>query len=225
MCGRYSLYSSKEDIESFFEVTSRDDELFQPSYNVPPGTVMPIVLIGKSGQREIGGLRWGLIPKWADSTDTGYKMINARAETLLEKKSFKGPFQSKRCLVPANGFFEWKKSDDSKQPFFVRLLTSELMAFAGLFEHWVSPEGEDVYSYTIVTTESNTLIQPLHERMPVILPPEQYDYWLDPNNDNLEGLQNLLQPFPMEQMSTYRVTTEVNTPKNNYPELLQPIPK
>ena len=99
------------------------------------------------------------------------------------------------------------------------------MAFAGLFEHWVSQEGEDVYSYTIVTTEANTLIQPLHERMPVILPPEHYDYWLDPNNENLEGLQNLLQPFPMDQMSTYRVSTEVNTPKNNYPELLQPIPK
>lgn len=225
MCGRYSLYSAKEDIESFFNVSSKDNEIFKPNYNIAPGSVMPIVLIGNSGHREIGGLRWGLIPKWADSADTGYKMINARSETLTEKKSFKGPFLSRRCLVPANGFFEWKDAEEFKQPFFVRLLSSELLAFAGLFEHWVSPDGEDVYSYTIVTTEANTLIQPLHERMPVILSPEHYNYWLDPNNEDVEGLQNLLLPYPMAQMSTYRVTTDVNTPKNNYPKLLQPIPK
>lgn len=225
MCGRYTLFSPKEEIEAFFDVTSEDEQIFRPNYNVAPGSVMPIVLIGRSGKREVGGLRWGLIPKWADSADTGYKMINARAETLTEKKSFKGPFQSKRCLVPANGFFEWKQTGESKYPFFIRLLSDPLLAFAGLFEKWTSPEGEDVYSYTIITTQANTLIQPLHDRMPVILSPEHYNYWLDPKNDDYEGLQNLLQPFPMEQMSTYRVTTDVNTPKNNYAELLQPIPK
>ena len=225
MCGRYTLFSDKETIEEHFRVQAEDDQLFTPNYNVAPGSTMPVILIGKSGSREVGGLRWGLVPKWADSVDTGYKMINARGETLDEKKSFKGPFLKKRCLIPANGFFEWKKTGNAKEPFYIRVLSDEIIAFAGLFEKWTSPEGEDIFSYTIVTTEANALVQPLHERMPVILKPENYERWLDRENQDVEGLKKLLNPYPMEEMATLRVSKEVNTPKNNYPELLQPIPK
>lgn len=225
MCGRYTLHSSKEDIEEYFQASSEDTGLFRPNFNIAPGTVNPVILTGISGKREIGGLRWGLIPKWADEASTGYKMINARAETLDEKKSFKGPFERKRCIIPANGFYEWKTEKQSKQPFYIRLLTQELMGFAGLYEKWTSPEGEDIYSYTIITTEANALVHPLHDRMPVILKPSSYDTWLDRENHDTESLSELLKPYSITEMATYRVTEEVNKPENNKPELIQPIPK
>lgn len=225
MCGRYTLYSSKEDIENHFEATAEDDGLFTPNYNVAPGTTMPVVLAGVSGDREIGGMRWGLIPKWADDKNTGYNMINARGETLHEKKSFKGPFENKRCIVPANGFYEWKGDKREKQPFYIRLLNEQVVGFAGLYERWTSDDGEDIYSYTIITTEANALVAPLHDRMPVILQKDMYKVWLNPENEDTDMLSQYLKPFPLEQMATYRVTDEVNSTKNNKPELIQPIPK
>ena len=225
MCGRYTLHSEREDVEEFFDARAEDKELFKPNYNVAPGTVNPVVLVGSNGQREIGGLRWGLIPSWAEDESTGYKMINARAETLAEKKSFKGPFMSKRCIIPANGFYEWKTEQQKKQPFYIRLLTHDLLGFAGLYEKWTSPEGEDIYSYTIITTEANALVAPLHDRMPAILRHEAYAMWLNPENKDPELLNDLLKPYELTEMATYRVSDKVNKPENNNPKLIQPIPK
>lgn len=225
MCGRYTLYSSKEEVESFFKAKAEDEHLFEQNYNVAPGSTMPVVLTGRSGEREIGGLRWGLIPRWADDVDTGYKMINARGETLSEKKTFREPFLKRRCIIPANGFYEWKNEEPKKQPFYIRVLTYDLIGFAGLYERWTSPEGEDIYSYTIITTEANALVRPLHDRMPVILNPDDYDAWLDNDNQDTDALQGLLKPYDITEMATYRVSDKVNNTKNNFAKLIQPIPK
>jgi putative SOS response-associated peptidase YedK len=228
MCGRYTLHSSAEEVAEQFDVavSEEDKDLFEPSYNVAPGMTMPVVLLGKGQKRTFGGMRWGLIPSWADDANTGYKMINARAETIDEKKSFKGPFESQRCIIPANGFYEWKTQEKSKQPFYIRVLKDEVIGFAGLFEKWESKEGELIYSYTIITTDANALVMPLHDRMPVILDPANYGTWLDPDyNDQLDKLKGLLKPYPFEGMATFRVTDDVNSTKNDRPELIQPIPK
>jgi putative SOS response-associated peptidase YedK len=228
MCGRYTLHSSAEEVANHFDakLSDEDHEFFEPSYNIAPGSTRPVVLLGNQQQRTIGGMRWGLIPSWAEDEQTGYKMINARAESIDEKKSFNGPFQSQRCIVPANGFYEWKSDKKEKQPFYIRVLTHDIIGFAGLYEKWESKEGELIYSFTIITTEANALVKPLHDRMPVVLQPNHYSTWLDPeNNEQPEVLKNLLQPYPFEEMATFRVTEEVNTPKNDRPELIQPIPK
>jgi putative SOS response-associated peptidase YedK len=228
MCGRYTLHASAEEIAEQFdaELTEEDQSLFEPCYNVAPGMTMPVVLLGNKNQRTFGGMRWGLIPKWADDKKTGYKMINARAESIDEKNSFKGPFKSQRCLIPANGFYEWKTQDKEKQPFYIRVLKDNVIGLAGLYEEWESPDGEIIYSYTIITTDANALVMPLHDRMPVIIDPSDYKTWLDPdNNEQPDKLKALLKPYPFEGMATFRVTEDVNSPKNDRPELIQPIPK
>jgi putative SOS response-associated peptidase YedK len=225
MCGRYTLYAPKTELESHFEAEFKSDEGLTESYNIAPGTQQPVVLHGKAREPGITMMRWGLIPPFADDASIGFKMINARSETLSEKPSFKKPFQRKRCLIPANGFFEWKKiqGSDRKLPFYIRLIHQELFAFAGLFERWEDKNGESVFSYTIITTEANSLLQPLHERMPVIVNPESYAYWLDPMNEDRSGLQNLLSPFPTEDMSVFRISPEVNKTSNNHKGLIEPI--
>lgn len=227
MCGRYTLHSSKEDIEEHFDAkTESNGDLYEPRYNIAPGTINPVVVRNDAGHRMITGYRWGLIPPWADDENTGYNMINARAETLQEKKTYKKPFQYRRCIIPANGFYEWKTEERKKQPFYIRLLSEELIGFAGLFERWAPKNQKEVYSYTIITTEANALVQPLHDRMPVILKKQDYGTWLDPQQQDLDRLQGLLQPYDeITHMATYRVTDEVNKPQNDKPELIQPIPK
>lgn len=223
MCGRYALFSEKPVIEEHFGVESDDDSLFVPNYNIAPGSVNPVVLVGKTRNRGIGALRWGLLPPWSKDPNMGYKLFNARSETLDEKPSFKKAFERKRCVIPANGFYEWKKlSDNKKMAFYIRLLNKEIFGFAGLFEKWTSPEGEDVFTYTIITTEANELLQPLHERMPVILRPEQYEIWTDPMHAQTDTLKNLLRPYPTEEMSVFRVSDDVNSAKNNHAGLIQP---
>lgn len=227
MCGRYTLHSPKEDIESHFDAKAEHNgDLFKPRYNIAPGTINPVVVPTDAGHLMLTGYRWGLIPPWAEDENTGYNMINARAETLREKKTFQKPFQYRRCIIPANGFFEWKGEQQQKQPFYIRLLSEELIGFAGLFERWAPKGQQEVYSYTIITTEANALVSPLHDRMPVILKQDDYETWLDPQNEDLDELQSLLVPYDeITHMATYRVTDEVNTPENDKPELIQPIPK
>lgn len=223
MCGRYTLYSDKKTIEKTFKAPFRDD-FYQPRYNIAPGSVNPVVLMGKAREVGIAGLRWGLVPSWADDENVGYKMINARSETIDKKPSFSKPFQRKRCIIPANGFYEWKTLTSGKKlPFYIRLLDDDLLGFAGLFDHWKPPTGEDLFTYTIITTEANALLQPLHERMPVILNPEEYESWLDPLNSDTELLKNMLRPFPTDQMSTMRVSDNVSKAENEGPELIYPV--
>jgi putative SOS response-associated peptidase YedK len=167
-------------------------------------------------------LRWGLIPSWAKDPAMGAKLINARAETVAEKPSFRSAFRHRRCLVVADGFYEWQKQEGKKQPFYFRLQDGQPFAFAGLWESWKDPNGEVVDSCTILTTEANQLMQPIHDRMPVILASQDYDLWLDPTVQS-EQLQNLLQPFPSEAMVSYPVSTKVNKPTNDTPELVNSL--
>ncbi len=225
MCGRYTLYSNKTEIETHFKAPFKADEPVEASYNIAPGTENPVVLLGKAREPGITFMKWGLIPPFADSENIGYKMINARSETIDTKPSYKKAFQRKRCLIPANGFYEWKKLEgtDKKLPFYIRLLNGNLFAFAGIFERWSGDDNKEIFSYSVITTEANPLLQPLHERMPVILKPEHYDFWLDPMNDDIEGLKMLLKPYPTEEMSVFRIRDEVNKVANNSPELIEPV--
>lgn len=222
MCGRYTLFSDKNDIEELFSVDI-DDELYHSSYNIAPGSDSLVILMPRPNVRDAGLFRWGLIPSWADDEKVGIKMTNARSETLLEKPSFKKPFQRQRCIIPANGFYEWQTIYDKKTPFYVRTLDQDIFGFAGIYEQWKSPDKSTVInSYTIISTESNTLLQPLHDRMPVILEQRYYEKWLDPVNSQTDELMKMLKPYPTERMSIYRVSTDVNDEQKNGPELIQP---
>lgn len=224
MCGRYALYSEKDEITEHFGAESKDDGIFVPRYNIAPGSINPVVLVGKSRDTGIGALKWGLVPSWSKDEKIGYSLINARSETLNEKPSFKNSFERRRCVIPANGFYEWKKFTEKKKiPFYIRLLKQHLFGFAGLFDSWETPDGDKLFTYTIITTEANALLQPLHERMPVILRPEQYAIWLDPINSNTETMQNLLTPYPTDEMSVFQVSDIVNNARNDGPELIQPV--
>lgn len=222
MCGRYTLFSEKEEIEEIFDVDI-DDDFFQTSYNIAPGSQNIVVLMPRPNTREAGHYQWGLIPSWADNESVGHKMTEARAETLLEKPSYKKPFQRQRCIIPANGFYEWQTIYKEKTPFYVRTLDQDIFGFAGIYEKWTSADGKKVIdSYTIISNEANTLLQPLNDRMPVILERKHFESWLDPVNSETEKLINMLKPYPTERMSIYRVSEDVNDPDKNSPSLIQP---
>jgi putative SOS response-associated peptidase YedK len=166
--------------------------------------------------------RWGLIPHWAKDMKIGYRMINARSETLAEKNSFKNPLQRSRCLVLADGFYEWKKEDGEKQPYRITLGQGGIMTLAGLYDQWRSPEGEMIYSFTIITTAPNSLMVPIHDRMPAILDTVNAERWLQPDLPQIEAL-NLLKPFDAEQMKAYPVNKAVGNVRNNDPSLILPM--
>ncbi|MCH8487104.1 MAG: SOS response-associated peptidase [Candidatus Cyclonatronum sp.] len=222
MCGRYVRFSTKTELEHHFESEFKIDGEAGASYNVAPGTLNPVVLTGRAQTRGITLMKWGLIPPFADTPNIGYKMMNARSETIHEKPSFRPAFERKRCLVPANGFFEWQQTGSAKIPHFISLQNEPLFAFAGLFERWLGPHNEAVFSYTIITTQANPLLAPLHERMPVILRPEQYNPWLDPAQRDTEALRALLQPYPAEEMSLWEVPDDVNKATVNHADLIKP---
>ncbi|MBP1944292.1 putative SOS response-associated peptidase YedK [Bacillus luteolus] len=224
MCGRFTLFADYADIIERFSIQqgiSIDEYEF--SYNIAPSqTVLSVINDGKKNR--MGFLRWGLIPPWAEDEKVGYKMINARAETLADKRSFKNAYKSKRCLVIADSFYEWKKHPDkTKTPMRIKLKSSDLFAMAGLWEHWKSPKGESVYSCTVITTTPNELVKDIHDRMPVILKPEDEKIWLDPTITGSDRLGNLLKPLPEEYMEAYEVSSLVNSPRNNSPNLVQEI--
>ena len=219
MTGRYALFSDKETAEDHFHAVSDEDVVFDPHYNIAPGNVGPVIYMEKARERRIGNLKWGL-----ESPDSGGKSeSNVKAESLAQKANLRKVFQRKRCIIPANGFYEWKTlTADLKLPFYIRLLDEDLFGFAGIFDRW-TVEDKEVFSFAIITTRSNELLQPLHDRMPVIIHPKNYDYWLDPINSDQDTLSKLLKPFPTDQMSTYRVTKDVDDLKNNSAELIKPV--
>lgn len=221
MCGRFTLVSDMDLILHRFKLAYTDVE-HAPRYNIAPSQqVLAIISDGK--ERRIGHLKWGLIPHWAKDERIGYKMINARAETLAEKPSFKHLFKRRRCLIPADGFYEWKKENGKKTPMRIRLKSGEPFAFAGLWSRWVSPDGRDVYSCTIVTTRPNRLMETIHDRMPVILRPEGEEVWLDKSIEEPELLHNFLEPYDADEMEAYEVSTIVNSPKHNDPQCIEPV--
>lgn len=224
MCGRFALYADYEVILERFDIgQDAFGELdYKPSFNISPSQeVAAVVSDGK--QNRLGKLKWGLIPPWAKEAKVGYKMINARAETASEKPSFRNAFKKKRCLIVADSFYEWKKEENTKTPMLIHLKSGEPFAFAGLWESWTSPEGETVRSCSILTTKPNELMASIHDRMPVILSKEAEKIWLDPKVQDIDLLESLLVPFDEGELEAYQVSSEVNSPKNNHPELIRKI--
>lgn len=220
MCGRYTLSQSEESIAAAFGITAIPKLL--PRYNIAPTQPVPTVLLRNESQRQLQLLHWGLIPSWAKDPRMGAKMINARAETIAEKPSFRSAFRRRRCLIVADGFYEWQRRDKRKQPYYFRVGAGELFAFAGLWEHWQNAAGDEIESCTIVTTDPNDLMQSIHDRMPVILHPQDYDRWLDPATESSRLLE-LLRPFEANEMQHYPVSLEVNNPRHDSPNCIQPV--
>jgi len=223
MCGRFTLFAPYYEIIERFDIESAFSESdYIPSYNIAPSQQV-VAIINDGRKNRLGHLRWGLIPPWAKDEKIGYKMINARAETVAEKPSFRKAFQKQRCILPADSFYEWQRKDGEKIPMRIKLKNDELFAIAGLWESWKSPDGKIIHTCTAITTEPNDLMKPIHDRMPVILRREDEAAWLDPQNIDVDFLGNMLQPFDERQMDAYSVSSAVNSPKNNEKSLIVPV--
>jgi len=215
MCGRYRLARKKEILAEVFELQENEVE-WSPRYNIAPGQDVAVIRQDRTRPvRSFGLVRWGLVPSWAKDAKTGYKMINARAETIAEKPAFREPLQSRRCLIPADGFYEWSKSSKGQSPFCLTLADDSVFAFAGIWDRWRNPERELVETCSIITTSANALLSDVHDRMPVILKREDHDRWLDPGFKQVDDVLELLRPFQAESMHRYRVSSRVNSVKND----------
>ena len=210
MCGRFTIVSNSQVMTEHFQLVSA--EKFMHSYNVTPGSDIPVIRLNEN-KRELINCHWGLIPHWAK--DTKIQPFNAKAETLAEKPFFRSAFKQNRCLIPANGFYEWQGLSKPKQPYYFTLKNNELLAFAGLWDRW-EDEGNTIESCTIITTAANIIMNPVHHRMPVILDPENYDKWM------MDGGSDLLIPY-QGKMKSYPVSTAVNNPENNGSDLIQTL--
>ena len=217
MCGRYTQTGKAEKVLVRFGV-GQNTTLIQPRYNIAPGQNAPV--IANDGGRSLRMMRWGLVPSWAKDPTIGHKMINARAETLAEKPSFKGLIGQRRCLVLADGFYEWRKEGKGKVPMRCTLRGGEPFSFAGLWDSWKKPAGGELLSFAIITTQANGLLRPIHERMPVILSKEGEEKWLDPD---FKEVHELLVPYPAEMMEFYDVSKLVNSPRNDLPQCISPL--
>jgi putative SOS response-associated peptidase YedK len=220
MCGRYTLTTPVEILAEEFGLSGPLPEI-PPSYNVAPTEQVAAVIAGDGGRR-LEMLKWGLIPAWADDPEIGSRMINARSETAHEKPSFRRAFRERRCLIPADGFYEWQRTDNAKQPFHIRMKRGRPFAFAGLWESW-KDSGSEIKSCTILTTEANGLVGEIHPRMPVVLAPEDYGLWLDTDVREAELLLPLLEPYPVDVMEAYPVSRFVNNPSNDDERCVEPV--
>jgi len=220
MCARYTL---TEEIVLILKRLLVKNLLpdFKPRYNIAPSQIAPVIL--NEGERSIQLFRWGLIPSWAKDPKIGYQLINARAESIAEKPSFRTAFKKRRCLIPADGFYEWHQESDgrTKTPMRVRLKSKEPFTFAGLWETWKDPQEKEVRTFTIITTEPNEILQPIHNRMPVIMKPEEEEAWLDPGADP-KHLEKILRPYSSNEMEAYAVSKLVNSPKHDSPDCIEP---
>ena len=224
MCGRFTLRTPAEIWLPIFNLPIQPD--IPPRYNVAPTQLVSAIRHDGDGNRSLACLRWGLIPSWAKDKSIGNRMINARGETVADKPSFRGPFRSKRCLIVADGFFEWKKTPEGKQPVYICLQDERPFAFAGLWDRWEG--GETIESCTVITTDANELLQPVHDRMPVILAGDDCELWLAsdvPGSDERKKaeLLDLLRPFPADAMKYYPVSKLVNSPGNEQPACVTPL--
>ena len=221
MCGRFTLTLNPDVLREVFELDSVPAEL-APRYNIAPTQPVAAVLTSDGG-RKLELLRWGLIPSWASDPKIGNRMINARGETLAQKPSFRTALKKRRCLIVADGFYEWKKEGKTKTPMFIQLKDGRPFAFAGLWEAWKSPDDTWIKSCAIITTEPNSLMEKIHDRMPVILPPKAYGLWLTPGELPAEKTLPLLKPFAASQMKAVAVSTLVNNPAFDSPECVRPV--
>ena len=223
MCGRFTLKTDPKTLtENFPEFEALQD--LAPRYNIAPS--QEVAVVANNGENKIEFFQWGLIPFWAKHPAIGARMINARSETLAEKPSFRTAYRRRRCLILADGFYEWKQEPGSrtKIPTYIRLASEKPFAFAGLWETWRPPQEDDsLLSCTIITTTPNALMETIHKRMPVILPPSAYERWLNPNEQSPDQLNELLKPYPAEEMETYTVSRLVNRPTNDLADCIQPV--
>lgn len=219
MCGRFVLAADPNVIQTAFHLSSVPGNM-PARYNVAP--TQPVAVITNDDPTELVFYRWGLIPSWSKDKSIASKLINARGDSVDEKPSFRTAFKKRRCLIPASGFYEWKTTDGEKNktPMFIHLKDSDVLAFAGLWEIWNSPEGEEIRTCTIITTDANPFMSKIHHRMPVILAPEDYGTWLEA--DKPEVVKSLLKPFDGDKMDAYAVSREVNKVANDSPQLVQP---
>ncbi|MEP0814489.1 MAG: SOS response-associated peptidase [bacterium] len=246
MCGRYTLVTDLKLLAEHFgfaadEMRAAGADNVRPRYNIAPSQDAAVVIAPADSQkpalpgdemtvlvgpeRRLVMMRWGLVPAWAKDEKIGDKMINARAETVAEKPSFKNALKSRRCLIPADGFYEWTQTSyGRKAPIRFTMKDGRPFAMAGLYETWKRPEGDVLFSFTIITTEANEVLRPYHHRMPVIIPPERYALWLDTNVTDTEKLQKMLLPYPADEMRGYKVSSAVNSPRNDVPECIEEKP-
>ena len=215
MCNRYKLAQSKRALSEHFHASEIDTS---PRYNIAP--TQPVLTVRREQDKKVRKftlMRWGLIPSWARSMDIGNRTLNARSETVLKTPSFRNSILTKRCLIPADGFYEWKKIGDVKQPYCFEVGEGNLFALAGLWDQWISPAGETIESCTILTTTPNSLVAAMHDRMPVIVPPGKYELWLDPDVTDFNAIRDILKPYE-GPMRRYPVSTKLNNSKNEGPE-------
>ncbi|MCR2804932.1 SOS response-associated peptidase [Paenibacillus soyae] len=222
MCGRYTVTVTLEELMVRYMIGETNVPFHRPKYNVAPGQQVLAVISDGSGKNRLGELKWGLVPPWADDPKVGYMMINARSETAAEKPAFKGPLQRKRCILPADGFYEWKalQGGKGKQPMRFTLKTKSVFSLAGLYETWVSPSGEKLSTCTVLTTKPNEIVAPVHDRMPVILRPEHEAAWLSRENRSIQALMSMLEPLPAEEMEAYPVSAAVGNVRNDDESLI-----
>ena len=220
MCGRYTLTSAPEAIRALFRYAEQPN--FPPRYNIAPTQPVAIVRMVE-GKRQFALVRWGLLPSWVKDPKTFSLLINARGESVLGKPAFRAAMKYRRCLIPADGFYEWQKAGERKRPFFVRAKSGGPLAFAGLWETWTGPNGEELETAAIVTTRASRALSPIHERMPVVVPPEAYDLWLDCAHVDAETAAALIAPAPDDLLEAYEISTAVNRVANDNPRLIEPM--
>ena len=216
MCGRYSLIAPAEAVRSLFKFDGPTPN-FAPRYNIAPTQAAPVITQRKNGDRELVVMRWGFVPAWSKGPDNRYSMFNARAETVHEKQAYRVAFEKRRCLVPVDGFYEWRRSSAGKMPYRISLIDEPLFAFAGLWEHWEGSDGSFIDSFTIITTRANSLISQIHDRMPVIMPLEVHAEWLSHCN-----AAELLTTYSSEEMKAYPVDAYVNDARHDDPMCISP---
>ena len=220
MCGRYVITSAPEAIKALFRYQELPN--FPPRFNVAPSQPIPIVRLA-DGQRQFALVRWGLLPSWVKDPKTFTLLINARGELVIDKPAFRAAMKRRRCLIPADGFYEWQADGSRKQPYFIRLKSGQPMAFAGLWECWTGPNGEELETAAIVTTEANRALGHIHDRMPVILAPDAFDLWLNCAKVDAQTAAALIAPAPDSLFEAYPVSTDVNRVANDNAKLVEPV--
>lgn len=222
MCGRYFLHSDLDVLTDLFGELDGEVSL-SPRYNIVPGQAIPIVRADAQGKRHLAFAHWGLVPSWSKGPDSKYRMINARAETVAEKPAFRSAYRYRRCLIPADGFYEWQSlPHGGKQPFCIRRLDKRPLAMAGIWEHWMSDDGAELESCSIIVTQANTIVSPVHERMPVLIQQADFNPWLDRHRQHPQELQAFLASVPSDKLEMYPVSKAVNNPNNDSPDLIRP---
>ncbi len=217
MCGRYTVTSAPEALRALFRYAEQPN--FPPRYNIAPTQPIAIVRL-MDGKRQFALVRWGLLPSWVKDPAAFSLLINARGESVCDKPAFRNAMKRRRCLIPADGFYEWQAAGPRKQPFYVRARSGAPLAFAGLWETWIGPNGEEIETAAIVTTKANRTLAPIHDRMPVIVPPEAFDLWLDGATVDAKTAEALIRPAPDDLLEAYPVSAAVNRTANDNPKLL-----